>query len=113
MLETDAVSDVSASDSTAIAAEVSQHGQRSLVSVSPVAGQPSSTGWGGIKTVPFVPRYRDGLSTWRRSQVCLNKAAHSGSVLAGLLRVVNHKHLNGGLRGFQFQPQLFFQGSED
>ena len=40
------VRDVPASDSRAIVAEVSQHGQRSLVSVSPMAGQSSSVGGG-------------------------------------------------------------------
>ena len=41
------VPDVPASDSRAIVAEVSQHGQRSVVSVPPMAGQPSSVGGDG------------------------------------------------------------------
>src|SRR5215831_21404636 len=40
------VPDVPASDSRAIVAEVSQHGQRSVVSVPPMAGQSSSVGGG-------------------------------------------------------------------
>ena len=39
--------DVPASDSRASVAEVSQHGQRSVVSVSPMAGQPSRIGGDG------------------------------------------------------------------
>ena len=49
------VLDVPASDSRASVADVSQHGQRSIVSVPPMAGQPSSVGGDGIKTVPYVP----------------------------------------------------------
>src|SRR3989454_6129997 len=40
-------SDVPASDTRTIVAEVSQHGQRSVVSVSPVAGEPSRAGGNG------------------------------------------------------------------
>jgi hypothetical protein len=49
------VLDVPASDSRASVAEASQHGQRSVVSVPPMAGQPSRVGGDGIKTVPYVP----------------------------------------------------------
>ena len=41
------VLDVPASHSRAMVAEVSQHGQRSCVSVPPMAGQPASVGSGG------------------------------------------------------------------
>src|SRR6516162_8534838 len=41
------VLDVAASDSRASVAEVSQHGQRSVVSVPPMAGQPASVGGDG------------------------------------------------------------------
>ena len=47
--------DVPESDSRAVIAEVSQHGQRSVVSVPPMAGQPSSIRVLEIKTVPYVP----------------------------------------------------------
>ena len=47
------VLDVSASDSRASVAEVSQHGQRSVVSVPPMAGQPSSVGGGGNQDRPL------------------------------------------------------------
>ena len=41
------MSDVPASDTRAIVAEVSQHEQRSVVSLSPVAGEPSGAGGSG------------------------------------------------------------------
>src|SRR5215831_17797691 len=50
------VLDVPASDLRASVAEVSQHGQRSVVSVPPMAGQPSSVGGDGNQNhIPYVP----------------------------------------------------------
>src|SRR6202162_4439692 len=49
------VPDVPASDSRANNAQLSQHRQRSLVSIPPVAGQSPSAGVAEIKTVPYVP----------------------------------------------------------
>ena len=69
------VRDVPASDSRAIVAEVSQHGQRSVVSVPPMAGQSSSVGGGRNQDrtlraaiAPFVERL---VGTLRRE--CLDR----------------------------------------
>ena len=69
------VLDVPASDSRASLAEVSQHGQRSVVSLPPMAGQPSSAGGDGNQdrtvraaTHPLVERLVGTLrseQTWR------------------------------------------------
>src|SRR5262249_62294626 len=69
------VLDVPASDSRASVAEVSQHGQRSVVSVPPMAGQPLSVGGDGNQDRalraainPFVERL---VGTLRRE--CLDR----------------------------------------
>jgi hypothetical protein len=65
------VLDVPTSDSRASVAEISQHGQRSVVSVPPMAGQPSSVG-GMVPSVPLSHPFVERLvGTLRRE--CLDR----------------------------------------